>query len=365
MSFYRNATLAGLLALSGLVAIVDGAWADAVDLTAFSVENYPHIDNNSDPATDAFPLPNWAASTTATTASYSNPGSNGASPSLFYSPWSVLNKRVSGFLNPGVDQDLVGFVLGFQPGSATLGNPSGGSYLLLDWKRTTQSVNSNDFATPGFTPFNNLTPTTSCALGLALSRVDGLPTADELWGHTDLAENSLGGVTQLARGATVGSTGYTVSTNYQFTIIYTATEVVVRVTGLEEFRASGSFGDGRFGLYAHRQGTATNAPIFSNFTSVDYLTGDYNGDGAIDGADFLWWQQEEAMTGGPPADGTGDGLVDGADLMIWTTSFGSGASRAGAAVPEPVLGIFHGVAALVLALRLRRGQISRPRTRPA
>lgn len=45
--------------------------------------------------------------------------------------------------------------------------------------------------------------------------------------------------------------------------------------------------------------------------------GDYNGNGAIDGGDFLVWQREVGAGAGSPADGNADGAVDGGDLAIW------------------------------------------------
>jgi len=64
--------------------------------------------------------------------------------------------------------------------------------------------------------------------------------------------------------------------------------------------------------------------------------GDYNGNGAVDGEDFLVWQQQFGSTvaAGTGADGTGDTLVDGADLTFWSGVFGT-ATGAGTAVPEP------------------------------
>jgi endonuclease I len=62
--------------------------------------------------------------------------------------------------------------------------------------------------------------------------------------------------------------------------------------------------------------------------------GDFNGDGAVDGADFLAWQRgvggEASLATG---DANDDGVVDGLDLEIWSNQFG-GTSGVNA-VPEP------------------------------
>ncbi len=73
--------------------------------------------------------------------------------------------------------------------------------------------------------------------------------------------------------------------------------------------------------------------------------GDFNGDGNVDGRDFLVWQRQVGQTGYYPlqqkdADTNADGIVDSADLALWHEYYGyanplSGLT-AGLAIPEPV-----------------------------
>jgi len=99
---------------------------------------------------------------------------------------------------------------------------------------------------------------------------------------------------------------------------------------------------------------------------VAATTADFNGDGAIDGADFLAWQcgAGVAEPGFADGDANGDGLVDGADLAIRSEQFGSPSGSAGAVatgVPEPnslVLGVAAGC---VLIPRILGGSIRRRR----
>ncbi|HMO83512.1 MAG TPA: dockerin type I domain-containing protein, partial [Lacipirellulaceae bacterium] len=51
---------------------------------------------------------------------------------------------------------------------------------------------------------------------------------------------------------------------------------------------------------------------------------DFNGDGFVDGLDFLTWQRGLGTVNASPADGdaNGDGQVNGADLVIWQNQFG-------------------------------------------
>jgi hypothetical protein len=228
--------------------------ASASDLSTFVVESFP-------PAA-SFPVPAWTI--TPTTASLNN----NADATVLYSPESALNKRILATLTPGTDDDVVGFVLGFEPGDAAIG--SSADYLLIDWKGVLQNF---DFADGDFFNFHHdQTAAGDMPAGLALSRVTGSPTADEFWQHADLAENTTGAVTQLTRGATLGSAAYNrTGGSHFFDITYTPTRVTVSVDGVQQFDEMGSFPDGRFGLYSAWQGpTAT-------FSDVEILPGGFAG----------------------------------------------------------------------------------------
>jgi hypothetical protein len=99
-----------------------------------------------------------------------------------------------------------------------------------------------------------------------------VPTADELWQHADYIENPSGGVTQLVRGATLGSTPYNRNGgSHLVDIRYTATNVTVLVDGVEQINMNGSFPDGRFGVYTIAQGPPAS---FANF---EVLSTDFAG----------------------------------------------------------------------------------------
>jgi ELWxxDGT repeat protein len=62
--------------------------------------------------------------------------------------------------------------------------------------------------------------------------------------------------------------------------------------------------------------------------------GDYDSNGAVDGADFLAWQRAfgtAASPAGSGADGDGNGTVGNGDLGVWKTNFGAGNSTAATA----------------------------------
>ena len=79
---------------------------------------------------------------------------------------------------------------------------------------------------------------------------------------------------------------------------------------------------------------------------------DFDGDGDVDGDDFLTWQASFGIDAGGDADADGD--TDGDDFLIWQSEFGPGSSSASAAVPEPHLdgaGAPHGDYGSVLSTR--------------
>jgi hypothetical protein len=91
--------------------------------------------------------------------------------------------------------------------------------------------------------------------------------------------------------------------------------------------------------------------------SVGGPTADFNGDGEVDGDDFLAWQANfGTMMDATKEQGDydNDGDVDGNDFLGWQTELGSGSGSASAAVPEPGSWLLVAVG-LALCLTKRRG----------
>ncbi|HEX2475277.1 MAG TPA: PEP-CTERM sorting domain-containing protein [Lacipirellulaceae bacterium] len=97
------------------------------------------------------------------------------------------------------------------------------------------------------------------------------------------------------------------------------------------------------------------------------LLGDYNGNGAVDAADYVIWRKNNGLMGGATpsqGDGTGDGNVTVDDYNFWRTNFGNGAGAGSMvatnaphqAVPEPssLLLSALGAIAVVAAFFVRR-----------
>jgi hypothetical protein len=82
------------------------------------------------------------------------------------------------------------------------------------------------------------------------------------------------------------------------------------------------------------------------------LSGDFNGDGMVDAADYTVWRDnfggdESAFATGT---GSGDSTIDDSDYQLWRSNFGSGGQAAGTlaaagSVPEPSACVLLGMLA--------------------
>jgi cytochrome c peroxidase len=88
--------------------------------------------------------------------------------------------------------------------------------------------------------------------------------------------------------------------------------------------------------------TFLTSPLFSNPFAT--LTGDYNGDGWVDDADYPVWRATFSDTSALAADGDGSGNVDPSDYVMWRANVGrtwrdlapsGGAAATSGDVPEP------------------------------
>ena len=172
-------------------------------------------------------------------------------PTMFASNFNAQGTEVQGRIRvAGGDDDFIGFALGYHIGDIT---NSAADYLLVDWKKGDQFF---DFGAPSNTPGSTANN------GLAVSRVRGIPTADEFWGHTNFAQDAGGSVQELARGATLGGTGWLVNTTYDFRFVFLPTMLQVFVNNALELNINGVFNDGSMAFYNFSQADVT----YSAFT---------------------------------------------------------------------------------------------------
>lgn len=133
-------------------------------------------------------------------------------PTVFYdattSGASARGEQLSGTIrvNTTGDDDFVGFVLGYQEDEI---NSTSADFWLIDWKQNDQSPAVD---------------------GLALSHVNGDLTTTSgssfggWWNHVDP-------INEVARGSTLGSTGWDDLTTYTFDLTFTADLIEVFVDG--------------------------------------------------------------------------------------------------------------------------------------
>jgi hypothetical protein len=96
-------------------------------------------------------------------------------------------------------------------------------------------------------------------------------------------------------------------------------------------------------------------------TQFDQISADFNGDGSVDGSDFLLWQMNLGKLVGASAgegDADGDGDVDVDDLSAWRSGIIASPpppSIVASAIPEPATGVLAAMVVLTL-LYLARAQ---------
>jgi len=142
------------------------------------------------------------------------------------------------------DDDFVGFVLGYQDNEI---NAAVSDFYLIDWKQATQPLGGAFGSAP---------------LGLAISHVTE-PNGGAFWGH----DSGVGGVTEIARAAALGSTGWIDLQEYVFDLVFTNQIIQVLVDGALEIDVTAadfglaSFDDGAFGFYNYSQSSVRYAGI--------------------------------------------------------------------------------------------------------
>lgn len=109
-------------------------------------------------------------------------------------------------------------------------------------------------------------------------------------------------------------------------------------------------------------GDPLSANTIVAFTATLLHSADFNGDGSVDGGDFLQWQRSQGKTTGatfPEGDANLDGAVDGADLGIWKALFGGTTTAGAEQVPEPAATAVGATVSLVFAAHKKARRSSR------
>jgi hypothetical protein len=225
---------------------------------------------------------------------------------------------------------------------------SGLSFNLADLNGTLTGTGSlayvrvNDVHSPGTSPANvNVTGTYAIgATGTLAMEIGGL-TAGTEHDHIEVLPQGMisPGVAQLAGTLAVelidaGAGLFVPSVGDMFTILNAADSVTGTFAALDLPTAAG--GRGLTWQVHYNTADVTLELAFA-------LTGDYNGNGVVDAADYVVWRKSFGQTGvGLAADGDGDMQIDDDDFDVWRANFGQIAPGAGSgttvdhrAVPEP------------------------------
>lgn len=96
---------------------------------------------------------------------------------------------------------------------------------------------------------------------------------------------------------------------------------------------SGTYGSTSSGAMFQNDEFFTGSGVI-NLVAAAVDDADFDGDGDVDGADFLTWQRGLGAGTQSTGDANNNGTVDNADLDIWKAQFGTAEVAAGA-VPEP------------------------------
>jgi hypothetical protein len=167
----------------------------------------------------------------------SGPFQNTLDPAFFGGAENVQGKSLEASVRvrPPSPQTLnrVGFAIGISPGEG-FDDLVPVDYWLIDWQGSDQSF----FGAP-------------VLAGLALSHVTGRDAGTQIWTHNRTGENSFQSgpgfvVEEVARGMTLGRTGWTPDTAYDFRFNFTSSLIEVFVDNVLEISHAGSFTDGSF-----------------------------------------------------------------------------------------------------------------------
>jgi hypothetical protein len=178
-------------------------------------------------------------------------------------------------------------------------------------------------------------------------------------GSTNTAGDTAIGIT-LGAGATLNLTGLSAyASNSAVTLIDSLDPAVIPMGTFANYAQGQAVGMNSFGtqFYINYTGGTDNNDVVLQTTQPGGANADFDGDGDVDGADFLSWQVGFG-TGTGAAHGQGDsnadGDVDADDLAAWTSQYGSHAiTAATVAVPEPV-GVVGMMLAIAAVHRVRR-----------
>ena len=215
-----------VIALAAAALVPSVVSAAPVDLSGWTEELGPGTPNA-----------NWSVQGVLNDTVFQNQNS---APSVFFDPTAnSQGLALSGEITVETtgDDDYIGFVLGFNSGDFS---SASSDFWLIDWKQANQGFCGG-----------------TAQAGLSLSQVSGdvgNSTECDFWNHE-------GTVDEVARGSTLGSTGWVDNQTYEFDLVFTSSVIEVFVDGNKEISYAGDFTDGSFGFYNYSQPNVRYAGI--------------------------------------------------------------------------------------------------------
>ena len=157
-------------------------------------------------------------------------------PTFFVSPNTYINTSIQGSfeIQSTVDDDFVGFVLGYEDPNSGTGYGEN-KFLLFDWKQNSQYKSSCDGTADA---------------GMTLTQIDGAAYSESDVYSLFWCKN-VPGANILATNTSMG--GWQDYTDYNFKVDYNETNVKIWINGTLVFDVNGTFNPGRFGFYNFSQ----------------------------------------------------------------------------------------------------------------
>jgi hypothetical protein len=212
-----------------------------------------------------------------------------------------------------------------------------------------QNVLFNGTFAPGLSP--GVVEGADLAVGGQLAIELGGPTPGNGPGRHDQVNDA--GAFSIVDGATLALQsfgGYLPTPGQQFEIV-TSTDPIL-----------GAFADVSVDPWFIAQGVGFSLEHSATALTAQAVavSGDFNADGAVDGADLLAWQRSAGLSGANlVGDGDANGTVDASDLDIWKIQFAAANGEtfsSAAAVPEPATWALALAATAAIRLRRRRAR---------
>ncbi len=190
---------------------------------------------------------------------------------------------------------------------------------------------------------------------IAFAKLDGNPNSATREWFFNLSDNG-GAPTPPPGGLDFQNGGFTAFGR----IVGGGLTVATAIAAVPTFAFQSPWDAGPMRNYTQAQYSAftpvgANNVVNLSVSVLNVPAGDYNLDGRVNNADLAVWRADFGSTTKAEADGNGNGVVDGGDFLVWQRTLGQNfGTPAVAAIPEPAAAALALLAATGLLRRRRR-----------